>query len=156
MASGSPRSSFSRSWIPPHVTATACEPAAFLPQLDQHIVHPLAAGEVVVKRLVVRAVDADELVDAVGRELEHLRLETGPSDRGHQLLGGRLDAQHLAGGVPHRGEDDRAGVDNRAVEVEENDWKPHAADASRGPRRRAACRRDMSVASACAETDTHL
>jgi hypothetical protein len=32
--------------------------------------------------------------------------------------------------VPHRGEDDRAGIDHRAVEIEEYDRKTHVVDAS--------------------------
>ena len=109
------------------------EPAALILQPNEQVVHPGAADEALVKRLVVRAVDGDELVDAVGSERVHLRLEPGPADGRHQLFVGRLGAEHLLRGMPHRGEDDRAGVDDGAVEVEQNDRKTHGADASRAP-----------------------
>ena len=77
------------------------------------------------QRLVVRPINRDELVRTVGRKGLHLRLEPRPADRGHQLLVGNLDAENLSGGVSHRGENDRAGIDDRAVEIEENDRKTH-------------------------------
>ena len=82
---------------------------------------PAQSLERVVQRLVVRAVDADELVDAVGVEGAQLRLEPRAADRLHQLVVGVLAAEHLARRVTHRREDDRAGVDDGAVEVEEDD-----------------------------------
>jgi hypothetical protein len=85
---------------------------------DEHVFHPRAGLEVVVERLVVGAVDVHEPLDLVGRERAHLRLEPGAADRLQQLLVGVVPAEHLARRVPHRGEDDRAGVDYRAVEVE--------------------------------------
>ena len=88
------------------------------------------------QRLVVRAVDADELVQVlVAPELVHLRLEPRPADRGHQRLVGNLPPEHRLRGVPHRGEDDPAGVDDGAVEIEEDDRKAHAPDRSRATRR---------------------
>ena len=42
--------------------------------------------ELVVERLVVRAVDADELIDAIRGERLHLRLQARPTDVRHQLL----------------------------------------------------------------------
>ena len=103
------------------------EPAALLVQPHEHVLHPGAGLELVVERLVVRAVDVDEPLDVVGRERLHLRLEAGPADRLHQLLVGVVAAEHLARRVPHRGEDDRAGVDDGAVEVEEDGLEPHAS-----------------------------
>ena len=92
----------------------------------EHVVHPGAELELVVQRLVVRAVDADELLDVLrAAELEHLRLEPGAADRGDQRLVGdsrpstvrvacRIEARIIA-----------AGVDEGAVEVEEDDRKAH-------------------------------
>ena len=77
------------------------------------------------QRLVVRAVGDDELLDTVGRERAHLLLEPRAADRGHQLVVGRLESENLLRGVPHRREDDRAGIDDRAVEIEENDGTAH-------------------------------
>ena len=54
------------------------------------------------------------------------RLEAGAAHRLHQLLVRVFAAEHLAGRVPHRGEDDRAGVADGAVEVEENGLEAHA------------------------------
>ena len=79
------------------------------------------------ERLVVRAVDAHELVDARRVERLHLRLEPRAADRRQQLLVGVLAAEHGLGRVPHRREDDRAGVDHGAVEIEEDDRVAHPA-----------------------------
>ena len=38
-----------------------------------------------------------------------------------------LEAEHRRRRVPHRGEDDPARVDHGAVEVEEDDGKPHGS-----------------------------
>ncbi len=108
------------------------EPPALVVQPREHVLHPRAGLELVVQRLVVGAVDVDELLDPVGRERVHLRLEPRPADGLHQLLVGVLTAEHLASRVPHRGEDDRAGVDHGAVEVEEDGLEPHASIVSTG------------------------
>ena len=96
-------------------------------QLGDHFVHPGAALERVVQRLVVRAVDAHEIVDVLRRERAHLRLETRPADRRHQLLLRNLAREHGARRVAHRGKDHPAGVDDSAVEIEEDDREPHAS-----------------------------
>ena len=101
------------------------EPAAFRGEPDERVGHPGACLELVVERLVVGAVDAHELVDPVRRERRHLRVEARPADRPHQLLVAVLAAEHLTGRVPHRREDDRGGVDDGAVEIEEDDGKAH-------------------------------
>ena len=101
------------------------EPPAFGVQPLEHVSHPDARLELVVERDVVRAVDVDELRRAVGIDRHHLRLEPRPADRLHQLGVRVLAPEHLARGVAHRREDDRAGVDDRAVEVEENGRKSH-------------------------------
>ena len=77
------------------------------------------------QRLVVRAVHRDQLLDTIGCECVHLGLEPGSAHRGHELLVGHLRTEHLFRRMPHRGEDDRAGVDHRAVEIEEYDRKTH-------------------------------
>src|SRR5919197_1925428 len=101
------------------------EPAALVAQPHEHVPHAGAGLGPVVQRLVVRAVAPDELVDLVGREHGHLRLETGPADRAEELVVAELLTQHLARRMPHRGEDDRARVDDGAVEIEENDREAH-------------------------------
>jgi hypothetical protein len=102
------------------------ETASLLVEAGEHVFHPRAGLEVVVERLVVGAVDVHEPLDLVGRERAHLRLEPGAADRLQKLLVGVVPAEHLARRVPHRGEDDRARVDHRTVEVEENGLEPHA------------------------------
>ena len=77
--------------------------------------------ELLVQRLVVRPVGLDELVDALGVELAHLRDQSRAADRrAHELLVG-LAPEHGRASVAHRSEDDRPRVDQRAVEVEEDD-----------------------------------
>ncbi len=78
-----------------------------------------------VERLVVGTVDVDELVDALGIELAHLGDQALPADRGAYELLVRLAAEHRDRRMAHRGEDDRPGVDERAVEVEEDDAVAH-------------------------------
>ena len=101
--------------------------ASLLVEADEHVLHPRAGLEVVVERLVVGAVDVHEPLDLIRRERAHLRLQAGAADRLQQLLVGVVAAEHLARRVPHRGEDDRAGVDDGAVEVEQNGLEPHAS-----------------------------
>ena len=109
------------------------EAPALLPQLHEYVFHARARLEVVVERLVVRAVYVHEPVDMVRGERTHLRFEAGTADRLHQLGVRVLEPEDLARRVPHRGEDDRAGVDDSAVEVEENGPEPHASIVSTGP-----------------------
>ena len=101
------------------------EPPPVLVKLNEHILHPRAGLELVVKGLVVRAVDIHELVDVVGCERRHLGLETGTADRLHQLLIGVVATEHLLRRVPHRREDDPARVDDGAVKVEEDGLEAH-------------------------------
>ena len=79
------------------------------------------------ERLVVCAVGVDEPVDAVGVEVTHLRDEAGAADRGADKLLVRLRPEDGHGRVSHRGEDDRARVDQRAVQIEEHNPKAHAS-----------------------------
>src|SRR5439155_22294284 len=44
------------------------QPPALVLQPNEHVVHPRAADELVVQRLVVRAIDVDQLVDLVRRK----------------------------------------------------------------------------------------
>jgi hypothetical protein len=109
------------------------EAPTLLAQLHENVFHAGARLELVVERLVVRAVDVHEPVDVAGGERAHLRFEAGTADRPHQLGVRVLVPEHFARRVPHRGEDDRAGVDDRAVEVEENGPEPHASIVSAPP-----------------------
>src|SRR6478735_4471690 len=103
------------------------ERAALLVQAHEHVLHPRARLELVVQGLVVRAIDVHEPLDLARVERAHLRLQAGPADRLEQLLVGVVAAEHLPRGISHRGEDDRPGVDDGAVEIEENHRKPHAS-----------------------------
>src|SRR6478672_11268479 len=103
------------------------ERAALLVQAHEHVLHPRARLELVVQGLVVRAIDVHEPLDLARVERAHLRLQAGPADRLEQLLVGVVAAEHLPRGIPHRGEDDRPGVDDGAVEIEQNHRKPHAS-----------------------------
>jgi len=96
-------------------------------ELVEHDVHPVADGDRVVQRLVVGAIDAHELVDACGVEGLHLRLEPRPADGGQELGLGVVAAEHGLRGMAHRREDDRAGVDDSAVEIEQDDREAHPA-----------------------------
>ena len=109
-------------------------------QLGQQLEDAVEGLERRVERLVVGAVDVDELVDAVGIEVAHLRDQARAADRGADALLVRLAAEHGHGGMSHRGEDDRPRVDQGAVEVEEDDAVPHDRDRSR--------RRDSSASAA--------
>jgi hypothetical protein len=118
---------------PPALRGDEPEPAPLGVQPHERLVHPGARLELVVERLVVRPVGAHELVDPVGGQREHLRLEPGPADRGHQLAVGDLPREHGARRVAHRGEDDPPGVDDGSVEVEQDDGEAHGLDRSHGP-----------------------
>ena len=96
-------------------------------QLEHQLGNPVEGLERRVERLVVGAVDLDELVDPVGIEVVHLGDQTRPADRRLDPLLVRLQAEHGHRGVAHRGDDDRPGVDQRAVEVEEDDAVAHGA-----------------------------
>ena len=51
-------------------------------ELEQQLGNPVEGLERGVERLVVGAVDLDELVDPVGVEVAHLRDQARPADRG--------------------------------------------------------------------------
>jgi hypothetical protein len=107
------------------------EPAAPGVQPVEHVVHPGAALELVVERRVVPSVGDDELLDAVGRDRRHLLVQARASHPRGDPHVRDLALQHLLRRVPEGGHDDRAGVDDRAVEVEEDDGKAHGFDGMR-------------------------
>ncbi len=78
------------------------------------------------QRLVVRAIDADELVGPLLVEGPHLLVDVGAADRGRKHLVRDLALEHRLVGVAERGEDDLAGVDQRSVEIEEDGRIAHA------------------------------
>src|SRR5205823_14250336 len=82
--------------------------------------------------LVVLPVGADELVGARLVECSHLLEEPRSADRGEDSLVRYLAPEHGPRGVLERGEDHPARVDQGAVEVEEDDRKPHQAMVSSG------------------------
>ena len=110
------------------------ESPPLLVQPLQHLDDAAARLELVVERLVVRAVARDEVVDAGRVERAHLLVERRTADVGEQRLVGYLAREDGARSVPERREDHRAGVDQRAVEVEEDDREAHRGDASDGLR----------------------
>ena len=81
----------------------------------------------------MRAVAGDELVDPLRVDQPHLLDEARAADCAAELLVGDLAPEHGLRRVPHRRDDDRAGVDHGAVEVEEDDREAHALDASLAP-----------------------
>src|SRR5205085_11737649 len=103
------------------------EPADLGAESREHALDSWTRAELRMKRLVVLAVSADELVDARGVERAHLLEEARTADRGKDPLVRHLAPEHGPGGVLERGEDHPARVDQGAVEVEEDDWKPHRA-----------------------------
>src|SRR5215468_2488280 len=117
------------------------EAPPLLVQPPEDVLHAGAGLELVVERLVVCAVDVYEPVDLVGREGSHLCLEPGAADRLQQLLVGVVATEHLSGCVSHRGENDRSGVDDGAVEVEEDGLEAHASIVSAGMTRLRPCPR---------------
>ncbi len=71
------------------------------------------------------AVGLDELVHPIGIEVTHLRDQPRAADRrADELLVG-LTAENGQRRVLHRGDDDRARVDQRAVEIEEDRVEAH-------------------------------
>jgi len=109
------------------------EAPSFSPQDGEQAEHVVECLELGVERLVVQAIGLHELVDPVGVEVAHLGDQARPTDRGaHQLLV-RLTTEHGQRRMLHRGQDDRPGVDQRAVEVEQDDAS-HVADRSLGVR----------------------
>ena len=88
---------------------------------------PSKRPDLLVDRHVVLAVDAHELVGLVLVELPHLRVHPVASDVRHQHLVRDLPSEHGARRMPEGGEDQRPGVDQGAVEVEEDGLEAHTA-----------------------------
>ena len=85
----------------------------------------------------MRAVDAYELVDPrrVGVEPRHLRLEIRAADLREDLLVREPPLQHGLRRVVERREDQLRRIDERAVEIEEDDGE-HRLDPSHRANRR--------------------
>ena len=81
------------------------EPPSLGVEAGDEALHPGTAPEILVQRLVVGPIDADELVHPLRVERPHLGLEAGTPDRAHELLVADLPPEHLAGGMAHRRED---------------------------------------------------
>ena len=101
------------------------EPAALRLQPLENVEDAVEARELRVLRIVVLAVHAHELVDVLGVEQRHLVREVRAADLRQDLLVGETPAKDRLRRVMEGAEDHRGGVDERAVEVEEDDWKPH-------------------------------
>ena len=91
----------------------------------EQVEHPGERLELGVERRVELAVGVRELVRLLGVELAHLLLEVPGADAGHQHLVGEVSPEHGRRRVPVGREDHPAGVDDRAVEVEEDDGEAH-------------------------------
>jgi len=83
--------------------------------------------ERLVETLVVLLVRLEERVRSLGVDRLHLRHDSLAADRHAELVARDLAAEHGAHRVLHRRQDDRPRVDQRAVEIEEDDAKAHAA-----------------------------
>ena len=89
--------------------------------------HSAERLERLVERVVVKAIRLEQLVDPVRVQRLHLRHQPLPADCRRELLVRDLAPEHRSRRVLHRREDDRPRVDQRAVEVEEDDGKAHGA-----------------------------
>ena len=83
-------------------------------------------------------VSDEQLVGVLGVDRLHLRDDALSADRHPELLGRDLPTEHGPNGVLHRGEDERPGVYERAVEVEEDDPEAHPAIVASPPSSRPA------------------
>jgi len=104
------------------------EPATLLLQDAEHAGHARAFGQLRVKGLVVLAVAGDEVLYAVGVDQAHLLDQAGAAHGSAELLVGDVAVEDGLRRVSHRRDDDRAGVDHGAVEVEEDDREAHLFD----------------------------
>ena len=98
--------------------------------------------------VVVLLVDVEEFVRALGVECLHLRDDALAADRRAELLPGDLATENGPRGMLHGLENDRPRVDQRAVEVEEDDREAHGAIVARrleGPAKQALCRRSATM-----------
>jgi hypothetical protein len=101
------------------------ELAALLRERLHELLDAVEGLELVVERAIVLAVDPDELVYVGGRKDAHLVVKVRAPDERRDLLLLDVASKHLARGVLEGGEDDRAGIDERPVEVEEHGRVAH-------------------------------
>ena len=120
---------------------------ALRPQARQYLDDLPERLQLVVQRLVVLAIRRHELIDALRVEISHLRVRPGPPTAAGKHRFRNVALEHGLRGVPHRGDDHRPRVDQRAVEVEQADGKAHALivagpEATRGKGSRSGTRAD--------------
>ena len=104
----------------------------FRRETREHCQQLVEGLERLVQPVVVHLVRLEQRLGALGVYRLHLRDDPLPADGHPELLRGNLATEDRPNGVLHGGEDDRPGVDQRAVEVEEDDAKPHASIVSTG------------------------
>ena len=107
------------------------EAPALVLERGEDVKYAVEAGELGELRVVVSAVDPNQLVHMIAIEERHLIGEVRAADAREDLLVGETASQDRLGRVVERAEDHRGGVDERAVEVEEDDRKAHVLDRSR-------------------------
>ena len=83
--------------------------------------------ERLVQPVVVLLVGLEQRIGVLDVDRLHLRDDSLAADGHPQLVGRNLATEHGADRVLHRREDDRPGVDQRAVEVEQDDPEAHTA-----------------------------
>ena len=88
---------------------------------------PALVQPATVQPVVVHLVRLEQCLRALGVDRLHLRNDPLPADGQPELVGGDLATEYRPNGVLHGGEDDWPGVDQRAVEVEEDDAEAHRA-----------------------------
>ena len=94
-------------------------------ELLEQLEHARERLELRVQRPVELAVGVGELLGFAGVEVGHLFDQMAGAHAGHQLIVGDRASEHGLRRMPERLEDHPAGVDDRAVEVEEDDRKAH-------------------------------
>ncbi len=87
--------------------------------------------ERLVQPVVVHLVGLEQCLGVLGVDRLHLRNDPLPADGQTELVGWNLATEDRPNGVLHGGEDDRPGVDQRAVEVEQDDAEAHRAIVAR-------------------------
>ena len=106
------------------------------PESFEHADDPGERRHLAVDGHVVRAIDVHELVGPLLVELDHLGVYPVTPDVRHQDLVWDDTVEHRSGGVTERLENQAAGVDEGAVEIEEDRAVAHRLDATRAKRRR--------------------
>ena len=102
----------------------------FAVQPFEQLEHPGKRLELGVERLVEVAVRLGQFGRLLLVEGAHLLLEVTAPDLRHQHVVGEFTAEHGLGRVTVGREDHPAGVDDRAVEIEEDDGEAHLPDAN--------------------------